>query len=45
MTSRRISLACVAVLFAASPSALAAQQTGTVSGTVLAAKDGADGRG
>src|SRR5436190_345363 len=41
MTSRRISLACVAVLFAASPSALAAQQTGTVSGTVLAAKDGA----
>ena len=41
MTSRRISLACVAVMFAASPTALAAQQTGTVSGTVLAAKDGA----
>src|SRR6266516_518578 len=45
MTSRRVSLACVAVLFAvsfaASPTALAAQQTGTVSGTVLATKDGA----
>src|SRR3989442_12374264 len=41
MTSRRVSLACVAVMFAASPSALAAQQTGPVSGTVLAAKDGA----
>jgi len=41
MTSRRVSLVCVVFMFAASPSALAAQQTGTVSGTVLAAKDGA----
>src|SRR2546427_6100725 len=39
MTSRPVFLACLAALLAAS--ALTAQQTGTVSGTVRAARDGA----
>src|SRR5436309_15650337 len=39
MTSRRVSLVCLVALLATK--AVAAQQAGTVSGTVLAAKDGA----
>src|SRR5947199_2363019 len=39
MTSRRVSLVCIVALLATK--AVAAQQAGTVSGTVLAAKDGA----